>query len=109
MHSEPNTKHVSVAMPVPREPSEYRATTHFGQRLRDRVPEQKRDRAVRETITDGRLVGTGNPIGDDNDRVRQYFKFIGDGWIVVVGVCDDAFLEESKKHLALTIYPADDD
>jgi hypothetical protein len=109
----PNTKRVSVAHPVPREPDAYRATVHFGQRLRGRVPEAQRDSVVRECIEQGELRGTTPPADSDADDVRQYFAFEhcvnGRDWRLVVGIRPAAFRADgSDHHLAVTIMEVDD-
>ena len=102
-----NTKLVAVPLEVPREPEAYRATTHFGQRLRERVPEELRDRLVRDLIEGGTLRGTTDPRNDGKDDVHQYFAFEdrvnGRDWRLVVGVVPAAFIEPTRKHLAVTI------
>jgi len=102
-----NTKLVAVPLEVPREPEAYRATTHLGQRLRERVPEELRDRLVRGLIEGGTLRGTTDPRNAGKDDVHQYFAFEGriEGrdWRLVVGVVPAAFVEPRRKHLAVTI------
>lgn len=108
--TDPITKQVPVPFDVPRDPEAYRATIHFGQRLRERVPEFKRDRVVRETIHHGDQHGATPPqsVGE-HDRVVQHFRIVHDSWTVVVGICPDAFRREDRKHLAMTIYEEDSD
>lgn len=111
--AEPNTKRVSVPHPIPRDPGEYQATVHFGQRLRERVPQQLRDRVVRECIERGTCRGEPNPGSIDSSRdVQQAFKFErhieGEDWIVVVGIVPEAFTEPDVKHLAITVYPVEE-
>jgi len=108
---EPNTKHAPVPMPVPRDPAQYRATTHFGQRLRDRVPEPLRDRVVRECITHGYCRGASPPdsiVDSDEERMVQAFAFEreleGVRWTVVVGIMRARYLRDGAKHKALTVY-----
>lgn len=105
----PNTKKVTVAFEVPREPSEYSAGVHFTQRLRERVPEELRDRVVSECIRHGVCRGTGEPQStDDADDIKQWFQFDreveGVEWRVIVGVKEAAFVEPEIKHLAVTVY-----
>ena len=111
----PNTKHVTVdgeTYEVPREPDAYRTTTHFGQRVRERVPAAHRDRVIRECFEAGVCRGTTPPRSIDRPgAVFQTFEFearilIGDSsrvFLLVVGVVRDAF-RGSAKHRALTIY-----
>lgn len=110
---EPNTKHVSVSVPVPREPAAYRPSVHFGQRLRERVPERLRDRVVNECIETGECRGVRPPRRDDaDDEIKQHFAFeatVADGrWRLVVGIRSAALLNDDKKHLAVTVMEVDD-
>ena len=111
----PNTKHVTVdgeTYEVPREPDAYRPTTHFGQRVRERVPSSHRDRIIRECFAAGVCRGPPPPTSVDRPGVAfQTFEFetrtlIGNSsrvFSIVVGVVRDAF-RGSAKHRALTIY-----
>jgi hypothetical protein len=107
----PNTKHVQVPHEVPRDPGGYRATVHFGQRLRERVPEDLRDVVVEKCIRRGRVHGTTDHQGVDAEVV-QFFKFVGEvgdrDWAVVVGIRGEAFYGD-EKHLAVTVYEVTDD
>ena len=124
MSLEVNTKHVTVdgaAVQVPREPDAYRPTTHFGQRLRERVPGDDRDHVVRACFERGVCRGTRPPKGVDRPgEVFQTFEFearfsadslIGSEsartYALVVGVVREAFRSPAKKHRALTIVPRD--
>ena len=111
----PNTKHVTVdgdRHEVPRESDAYRPTTHFGQRVRERVPSSHRDRIIRECFEAGVCRGTTPPNSVDRPGVAfQTFEFearilIGNSsrvFSLVVGVVRDAFRGRGK-HRALTIY-----
>lgn len=112
MSSGANTKYVQLAVPVPRDPEQYRTTTHFGQRLRDRVPEDIQGRVVAECITEGRCHGTTPRDAEaDRDDIVQTFGFDhhleGRHWRVVVGLRERAFLSRGREHLALTVYEVD--
>ena len=99
----PNAKHVVVdgeTYEVPREPDAYRPTTHFGQRVRERVPSSHRDRIIRECFETGVCRGTTPPSSADRPGVAfQTFEFearilIGNSsrvFSLVVGVVRDAF------------------
>ena len=111
----PNAKHVVVdgeTYEVPREPDAYRPTTHFGQRVRERVPSSHRDRIIRECFETGVCRGTAPPSSVDRPGVAfQTFEFearilIGNSsraFSLVVGVVRDAF-RGAAKHRVLTIY-----
>jgi len=106
--TDPVTKQVAVPMDLPRDPEEYRATVHFGQQIKQRVPDHHQDMAVRETIEFGDHKGSYHPDGVKKfDYVLQYFKVIGETWTVVVGIIPKAFLDPETKHLAVTIYPTE--
>jgi hypothetical protein len=53
--TDPDTPADLVTVPIrpPRDPEQYRATTHFQQMLRDRVPELDRSELPRRIIEDG--------------------------------------------------------
>ena len=110
-----NAKHVVVdgeTYEVPREPDAYRPTTHFGQRVRERVPSSHRDRIIRECFEAGVCrATTPTKSVDQPGVVFQCFEFearilIGNSsrvFSLIVGVVRDAF-RGSAKHRALTIY-----
>jgi len=108
-----NTKYVTIRHEVPRDPEAYRATIHFGQRLRERVPDEKRDAVVRECIEHGECSGSSPPRNDEHDTVRQYFAFdrsyAGRRWRMIVAIRPQAYLDADEKHLAVTIIEVDDD
>ena len=108
-----NTKHEQVRYAVPRDPDAYRATVHFGQRLKDRVPEYKRDAVVRECIQRGDLFGTRPTVDCEEDEVKQYFAFqatvYDQAWRLIVGIRPAAFKRPDTPHLAVTIMEVDDD
>jgi len=120
-----NTKRVVVdgdVVQVPREPDAYRPTTHFGQRLRERVPAADRDRVVRECFERGVCRGTTPTRSVDRPgEVFQTFEFearfsesvlmgseTARTYALVVGVVREAFRVPSKKHRVLTIVRRDD-
>ena len=120
-----NTKQVVVdgdARDIPRDPNRFRPTTHFGQRLRERVPAADRDRVVRECFERGVCRGTTPARSVDRPGVVfQTFEFearfsesalIGSEtartYALVVGVVREAFRNPRKKHRALTIVRRDD-
>jgi hypothetical protein len=106
--SVPNTKHCAVPIAVPRDPAEYRATTHFGQRAHERLPDpDKRDRVIRECIESGQCYGTTDIEHADDHNVLQYFAFqttlFDAEWRVIVGMRKVAFMQPDKQHLAVTV------
>lgn len=107
--TQPNTKHVSVPLEVPRDPEQYRATTHFSQRLRDRLPDRDWDYAIGETIRRGELRGASPPVDVDDSEVCQSFSFQLKEIELVVGIRPVAFTDPGELHLALTIYEVDDE
>jgi len=112
MSTNTNTKHVTVAHAVPRDPEAYRMTTHFGQRVRERLPpEPKRGRIIRECIERGECHGESNRT-DGHEDVQQYFRFdatlYGRRWRTIVGIRPQAFKRDSERHLAITIMEVDE-
>lgn len=74
-------------------------------------PAELHDRVVRECITEGYCRGASPPdsiVESDEERMVQAFAFdhvIEDvEWTVVVGIMREAYLRESAKHKAITVY-----
>jgi hypothetical protein len=105
----PNTKKITVAHEVPRDPAAYQPTIHFGQRLKERIPENHRDSIVRECLQRGRCHGVSDRKAKGHDDVRQCFGFDLDDdlldatYRLVVGIRPTAFRQASTNHLAITI------
>jgi len=93
---------------VPREPSAYRATTHFQQRAKERLGDSKRSAIIRSCITHGECYGTTPPRSDDHE-VKQYFAFHWQRWRVIVGIRSVALCDPDKKHYAVTVMEVHDD
>jgi hypothetical protein len=114
--SQPNIKYYQLdgeAFEVPRDPSAYRATDHFVMRCKDRVPDTRQDRYIRETIKRGEVSGTAPTQSPSTVfDVVQHFKFRQqfEHWDceIIVGIRPVAHNVEDKKHLALTIYNPED-
>ena len=98
---------VTVPVAPPRDPPTYRATAHFQQRLKERVPEYLRDSLPGRLIKDGRVVrageyrpGTGPGKGTP---VAFSAEIDGETWTLVAALRPDAFARDGK-HAALTVY-----
>jgi len=98
---------VTVPVAVPRTPPSYRATTHFQQRLKERVPEHLRDSLPRRLIEDGRVnvageyrpgtgPGKGTPVAF-SDEIG------GETWTLIAALRPRA-LTRDGTHAALTVY-----
>ena len=98
---------VTVPVAVPRDPPTYRATAHFQQRLKERVPEFRRDSLPGRLIKDGRVArageyrpgtgpGKGTPVAFSDE-------IDGKTWTLIVALRPDAFGRDGK-HAALTVY-----
>jgi hypothetical protein len=112
--ADPIDKRVNVPMPVPRDPAEYRATIHFGQRLRERVPAEHRDTVVETLFQRGDIYGASAPATTaDEADVSQYFAFEASvedvEYRLIAGIRPAAFREPERKHLAVTIMPTGGD
>ena len=100
---------VTVPVAPPRDPPTYRATAHFQQRLKERVPEYLRDSLPGRLIKDGRVVrageyrpGTGPGKGTP---VAFSAEIDGEKWTLIAALRPDAFGREGdRKHAALTVY-----
>jgi hypothetical protein len=109
-----NTKRMTVAHKVPRDPEEYRPTIHFAQRLGQRVPEHHQGDVIRELITSAECSGSSCPSGANPEGVDHYFTFRGEvcgrEYCLVVGCRASVFKSEhpAEKHLAVTIYSPED-
>jgi hypothetical protein len=98
---------VTVPVAVPRDPPSYRATTHFQQRLKERVPEHLRDSLPGQLIEEGRVnvageyrpgtgAGKGTPVAF-SDEIG------GETWTLIVALRPRALIRDGT-HAALTIY-----
>ena len=98
---------VTVPVAVPRDPPTYRATAHFQQRLKERVPEYLRDSLPGRLIEDGRVTrageyrpgtgpGKGTPVAFSDE-------IDGDTWTLIVALRPRALIRNGT-HAALTIY-----
>lgn len=98
---------VTVPVPVPRDPPSYRATAHFQQRLKQRVPEYLRDSLPGRLIEDGRVnrageyrpgtgAGKGTPVAF-SDEIG------GDTWTLIAALRPRALVRDGT-HAALTVY-----
>lgn len=114
MSSQPNTKRVSVSFAVPRDPTAYRLTTHFGQMAKERLPDEDRAEIIRRLIETGHCYGTVPPQAVEDQRdVTRYFAFedavFGTEYRLVVGLRPVAFKQATPKHLAVTVMVVTDD
>lgn len=108
--STPNTKHYTVAHPVPRDPEQYSKTGHFLKREKYRTPEIK-PWVVEELLQEGEVRGT------DTDGRFVFEKDVwSEGkheWVLVVDLQEEAFLEADAQHHLVTAYcqccPKEDD
>ena len=104
---------VTVPVVPPRDPAAYRPTVHFGQRLKDRVPEHDRDALPRRLIEDGAVHRvTDHPHATDAQGALVAFidEIAGETWTLIVSLRPGAFTREGK-HGAVSIYrgrPDDD-
>jgi len=104
---------VTVPVAVPREPAAYRPTVHFGQRLKDRVPEHDRDALPRRLIEDGAVSRVPeHPHAPDARGTLVAFidEIAGETWTLIVSLRPGAFIRDGK-HGAVSIYrgrPEDD-
>jgi hypothetical protein len=98
---------VTVPVAVPRTPPSYRATSHFQQRLKERVPEYLRDSLPGQLIEDGRVTrageyrpgtgaGKGTPVAF-SDEIG------GETWTLIAALRPRALIRDGT-HAALTVY-----
>jgi hypothetical protein len=98
---------VTVPVAAPRDPPSYRATSHFQQRLKERVPEYLRDSLPGRLIEDGRVArageyrpgtgaGKGTPVAFSDE-------IAGDTWTLIAALRPRA-LTRDGTHAALTVY-----
>jgi hypothetical protein len=98
---------VTVPVAVPRDPPSYRATAHFQQRLKQRVPEHLRDSLPGRLIEDGRVnvageyrpgtgPGKGTPVAF-SDEIG------GDTWTLIAALRPRALVRDGT-HAVLTVY-----
>lgn len=101
---------VEVPVRPPRNPSMYRPTDHFLQRLRERVPKHDRDILPERLLREGDVERRpGDPRADPDEAhdgaVVAFTATVRDKpWTLVVALRPAAFLNESSKHRALSVY-----
>ena len=105
---------VTVPVAPPRDPSAYRATDHFRNRLRERVDDVERDRIPRTLIETGRVCRVVDHDADDVPVVERAHKgtpiaFTMTGpdkrpWTLVAALRPSAFVDPDEKHRAVTIF-----
>ena len=102
-----STDIVTMPVAVPRDPPTYRATAHFQQRLKERVPEYLRDSLPGQLIEDGRVnvageyrPGTGPGKGTP---VAFSGEIGGETWTLIVALRPRA-LGRDGTHAVLTVY-----
>ena len=106
-----DTETVTVPVAPPRDPSAYRATRHFSNRLRERVDDIDRDELPRTLIEDGRVsrvVDHDDADVPDGERGTT-IAFTTTGprerpWTLVAALRPVAFIDEEERHRALTIW-----
>lgn len=104
---------VEVPVAPSRDPAAYRPTVHFGQRLKDRVPEHDRDALPRRLIEEGAVSRVqDHPHATDSRGALVAFIDVvaGETWTLIVSLRPCAFTREGK-HGAVSIYrgrPGDD-
>ena len=110
MSDAPNTKQCAVPLDVPREPSQYQATMHLGQRVAERVKPAVPDtgQVIEECIRRGYCQGAREPQNvDHRDAWVQCFSFTADvydiRWRLIVGLTRAGYLGDGT-HDAVTIY-----
>ena len=107
-----DTETVTVPVAPPRDPSVYRATTHFRNRLRERVDDADREHLPRTLIEDGRVsrvVDHDDADVPDGERGTT-IAFTTTGprarpWTLVAALRPVAFdVARDERHRALTIF-----
>jgi hypothetical protein len=98
---------VTVPVAVPRDPPSYRATSHFQQRLKQRVPEYLRDSLPGQLIKDGRVTCAGEyrpGTGPGNGTPVAFSDEIGgETWTLIVALRPRALIRDGT-HAVLTVY-----
>lgn len=106
----PGEQLVEVPVRPPRDPSMYRPTDHFLHRLRERVPKHDRDILPERLLREGNVERRpGDPRADPDEKhdgavVAFTTTVRKEPWTIVVALRPTAFLNESSKHRALSIY-----
>lgn len=105
---------VTIPVAPPREPSAYRATRHFTNRLRERVDEHRRGTLPAELLRRGRVrrvpatstahdtavpdVDRGTPVAFTTASAT------GRPWTLVAALRPAAFASDDERHRAITLY-----
>jgi hypothetical protein len=101
---------VTIPVAPPREPSAYRATDHFRNRLRERVDEHRRGTLPADLIRDGRVRRVPASAGDVPDHERgacvafSTATATGRPWTLIAALRPAAFVSDDERHRAVTIY-----
>lgn len=105
-----DTETVTVPVAPPRDPSAYRATDHFRNRLRERVDDADRDHLPRTLIEEGRVARVAGDDADvpaDERGATVAFTTTGPRarpWTLVAALRPVAFTHDDERHRALTIF-----
>jgi hypothetical protein len=107
---------VTVPITPPRDPSAYRATDHFRNRLRERVDDHRRDTLPAELIREGRVrraPATADDVPEHERGACVAFTTAtatGRPWTLIAALRPLAFTADDQRHRAITIYqgPAPD-
>ena len=113
---EPDAGTVTVPIVPPRDPSAYRATDHFRNRLRERVDDHRRGTLPAELIREGRVrraPASADDVPEHEQGATVAFSTAaatGRPWTLIAALRPIAFASEDQRHRAITIYqgPAPD-
>jgi len=104
---------VTVPVAPPRDPSAYRATRHFTNRLRERVDEHRRGTLPADLLRRGRVrrVPATRPDDTDVPDVERgtpvaftTASATGRPWTLVAALRPAAFASDDEQHRAITVY-----
>jgi hypothetical protein len=105
-----DTDKQTVTIPIlpPRDPEAYRSTTHFGTRLRERVPENYRPTLPATLIREGRIYRLDiDSVEVGSNGAVVAFTTTGPKqrpWTLIAGLLPAAFSNEDERHRVITIF-----
>lgn len=99
---------VEVPVKPPREPSAYRTTKHFKQRLRERVPGFQHGPVPAKIIENGSITRRPWTAPEDLEEPGQPIAFTGevdgDTYTVIVALMPSGYRSADTKHAVLTVW-----
>jgi hypothetical protein len=98
---------VTIPIVPPRDPEAYRITSHFRNRLRQRVPDAFQPSLPANLIRDGRILRLETDAETQSHGAVVAFTTTGPKqrpWTLIAGLRAEAFNSEDEHHRVVTIF-----